>query len=226
MKKIFVFCTFIGVLALGACSSEEDVNLNSVNNGHSSMRLASALETEYNNLIASTEYSDYIAAVDDFVDKMNFTGSTSSLTEKDDILNWISTNISSTGFTNYAEAEDDYDGLNTKYNLMFAANKPFFEELQLSTKGELAIIMYPKYEFEPAGECEDACNSALSGCTSSQTAQHAAAMETIYDGVDMNDENSKIEANKKASFQMTAFALGLQICSDNHQSCLVTCLVG
>lgn len=113
----------------------------------------------YADMIASEDYINWKSSIREFNDKILVPISFKSKTEW---MNWLSTNLSSTTFTNAAEFEISYDNLIGKLETIMAANEDLYLLLEDATISQLQQIIpsihliAPEYPSAPF-DCLDDC---------------------------------------------------------------------
>lgn len=130
MKKIFLAAIVIAMTI--ACSTEatqQEVNEIKFN---TDQKADDDLETLFNNMVSSQAYIDLQAKSKAFAIKMNYTEDIDDLLSENEILTWISSNLSTTNFIDFKSAMSEYDDIKASANTVATANKLFFNKFGLS----------------------------------------------------------------------------------------------
>lgn len=216
----------IGLLLIVSCSSDQDettiTDANASNNS-SQTKALSKLESLYNAMVNSQDYIDYDDAVESFVAKMKFSGVSSQIDTETKMLNWISTNIGSTGFTSYIDAENEWGNIKTLGETVILNNKPFFAELSISTRQDFVVLLP---EIEPGVQPTNAC---MEGCKSSFLAAVASVAENFADVTIQDAGEYQINGNgstfsKAMSLSITVYKAMTQTIGEEYQDCIIGCL--
>lgn len=176
---------------IAACSSEETTNFSSEGNGFKQKSLAT-LTAQYNKMINSTSYKNEHAALNQFITKMNFNGDPAAIqgdTEADMFV-WISNNLSTTSFTSYSAAVNEWENVVALGMVSYQANLGFYNELGINP-GLYPSIIPPLTAPVSPNACPT-CKTAFNDCSSAANKAYGSAVEGIIDQI----ENNTITANQ------------------------------
>lgn len=207
-----------------ACSNEESTDFNA--NSRVGFQLKSGvsnLDSLYTVMKTSKRYIALQSLRQDFSQKVNFTGDISFLKTENDFLNWISNNLSSTGFADYNEALTDWNKLNLETGYVIQENIEFYYALANEPKDSpvfynILINDLPKVEAYASctcwGDYQNNINDVISQYLAANTAiskQLSAGNVSPFDaGVDSNTINN-------------ALSESLQAANDIYNNCIEDC---
>lgn len=189
---------------IAACSSEETTNFSSEGNGFKQKSLAT-LTAQYNKMINSPSYKNEHAALNQFVTKMNFNGNPAAIqgdTETDMLL-WISNNLSTTSFTSYSAAVNEWENVVALGVVSYQANLGFYNELG-NNPGLYPSIIPPLTAPVSPNSCPD-CKTAFNNCSSAANKSYGNAVEGIIDQIENNTitANQGVRKLEKADLKLT-----------------------
>ncbi|GGB67240.1 hypothetical protein GCM10007424_04040 [Flavobacterium suaedae] len=209
-----------------SCSSDQDettiTDANASKNS-SQTKALSKLESLYNTMVSSQDYIDYDDAIESFVAKMKFSGSSSQIDTEAKMLNWISTNIGSTGFTSYIDAENEWNSIKAQRETVILNNKPFFAELSISTRQDFVILL-PEIEpgVQPTNACMDECRATFDAIVDAAQDDFGDSLQLGANDFGMSGDGqtfSRLMAIEKITLTVT-----VEMAAGEYADCLIGCL--
>ncbi|MEE1898074.1 hypothetical protein GN157_00295 [Flavobacterium rakeshii] len=175
MKKLalpFIFC--VSTLFYFSCSSDIDNATDNQQPESVSFQLKSMPTDSINKAarmyVLMTQTQDYIgfkSSISAFNSKV--APNRVSFSSKSEWMNWISGNISKTGFTTVTQFENMYDDFVTKFDLLMQNNDELFKLIELAANDTTTLLQIFQPELmpqpEPLGDveaCKEACMDATS----------------------------------------------------------------
>lgn len=217
MKKLSLF--IVAILFAVACSTDnQETNVNDANTVTASTKREGVdLSELYNSMIQSRSYNEFIEAADSFSSKMNFDGVSTDIDTEDELLGWISTNISKTTFRNYYQAVDEFDNVKRLSQVNLENNYSFFAGLTGGRSNDLiAIIRNPEPPVSP-NNCSG-CIADFKSCTSQATSGFATTTSEVADGLESGTMTGT-QANQKMSLARVLFKIEMGVCSETFEQC-------
>ena len=219
MKKISFFLIVCAIAVLAACSNEETTNFGSEGSGFKQKNIAT-LTALYTKMVNSQSYKNEHAALNQFVAKLNFNGNPSDIQGdiENDMLLWISNNLSTTSFTSYGAAVNEWENVVALGMISYQKNIAFYNEVRVNP-GQYPNIIPPVNVPVTPNACPT-CKTAFIECTKEANNKYANNIETILN--DLGDGNitlnQTIKNIKKADFGL---ALHLKICNFFFIACCI-----
>lgn len=206
-----------------SCSNENDEAITDENNvNFSEDTILSArtgtLAALYDDMVASQSYIDFKVAAHEFIAKMNYSGRLEDIDTDQKKLNWIEDNLSTTQFTDLAEAEDELAEVNRLSLIAVDSNRDFYDALEGETprniKGAISVTEPPS---STNNHCTEVCipqfKATMDDLTSQYTASIAATIAYIVGG------GNGAVASKQLSDAQIVFVNGSQVAANVMVQC-------
>lgn len=216
MKKILFL--FLGLSLIFSCSNGSIVE----NDVLTLKRGEDEIIKKYKELVHSVEFGEYRAMQRKFSDKLSLSEEESHpvFKDKEEMFNWISENLSNTGFLSISEAMDDYNEIASKYLNVMESNSSLFMQIsyELSNGRDDSLFLIdlevPIYDYEEPiivepNNCGYECINDAVDCGRDADKAYAAA--------------TAISAGLWASGSTIAGFSVLAIASINHRSAQRAC---
>jgi|GEM_PF-6763739 len=128
MKKILSL--LIGLLFIFSCSSDSNVTKKASDRLNYKEGKRTTTE-QYKDLVRSVVYKEYRATLKDFSDKLFFLEEENVpfFKNENDMLGWISENLSKTSFSNVLEVQSIFDDITQRYPEIIISNITLFEQI-------------------------------------------------------------------------------------------------
>lgn len=225
MKKLSLLIlglTFTLSLSVSSCSNDLD---NSPKEDSSvidfQLKSGNDLKTLYDAMVASQDYIEYEIAVKDFSAKMRFDGQSSDIDTEAKLLSWISTNISDTGFTNFTEAQDKWDDIVARGEILVDDNESLFLEIGNNTAGDFQAIL-PEPGVEPAANpCQEACASAFNSTMASVMSEFTSAVQAASDAFTLHGNGHALAVS--FGLAITDFRNCSEEAAVDYVDCIIPC---
>lgn len=184
MKKLLLL--LLGVSLLTSCSNDEEstifndsptnTNVLTQERVTKSAAVDPVLKGLYIDMINSPSYKAFDDAVKAFGDKLGDDIPDSEMEDESKMLNWISNNLTLTGFSSYQVAVQDWDNVVGLSSIAIDANYSFHEYLAGTTSGELLkVIELVEPQPQPTN-CEE-CYAQFQICSKSAHSKYTNAVE-------------------------------------------------
>lgn len=181
MKKIFqLFCM---VYILTSCSGDNEATI--YNDESKTVTLKNVTTTDpvlkdlYVTMINSQSYVNYDRARAAFDAKIGNAIPQSELATEDLMLRWIANNISKTGFTSYASAENEHKNVLALMSISFQANAGFYNYFEGTSPGALVPILQEIVQPISSPYSCKPCERAHINCTNAAMSAYDKALKNI-----------------------------------------------
>lgn len=198
-----------------ACSNENETTVNETSNVQTTTAsrplppVQDATDEMFRQYVTSPIYLEVTSLFASFNDDLN---TDIDFSTSDEMLSWISANLSSTNFTSASEASSRWNHIRTKLNAERSAFTPIYEFIADAPEeiviSKIAIWMGQS----PLTSTAKSCEEKLTGC--SQTAANTYYHVASYAMSD-NDGNNQTMDNARAKFERDS-----KRCSDNYTTCV------
>lgn len=209
-----IVCT---IAVLAACSNEESTSFNSGGDGFK-QKNTDVLLNLYTKMTISESYIKEQAALNQFIVDMNFTGSLSDIQgdTEDDMLLWISNNLSTTSFSTYTDAVNAWNNVLALGMVTYQENQLFYNEV-IANPGHYKDII-PDVDYPVTSKLCPTCKKAFKACTSAANDDYANTTEVIFDNASNGTltGNQAVKGLKKANAKLK---LTLKSCQDTYLAC-------
>jgi hypothetical protein len=217
MKKISFFLIVCTIAVLAACSNEESTSFNSGGDGVK-QKNTDVLLNLYTKMIISQSYINEQAALNLFIVKMNFNGNLSDIQgdTEDDMLLWISNNLSTTSFTTYAEAVNAWENVVALGMVTYQENQLFYNEIIANPGHYIDVI--PVVDPPVTSKSCPSCKKDFLTCTNAANKAYANGTEVIFDNASNGTltGTQAVKSLKKADLKLSA---ALQSCKSAFLAC-------
>lgn len=175
MKNLFLS---LSVLLIFACNNESDLNtpLNQTENNKDLKSRSYPIENEIDQMfydyVNSSQFINYDLASKAFFNKLNINNSNrASFISSENIIDWISLNLSSTNFSSISSAQSEWDNI---VNLKFEELQQFINitEFVISSPNSLSLTYYKKWVFGPYNTTNSPCQEEYNQCNNDADMHH------------------------------------------------------